>query len=126
MASAQRAAWCAASIQLQLPEDRLLACPRCGGYVGAMGMMMLTWLVILIVIGAVTLRLLVPRLPPGSSPDQDRRLAEQADQIERLEEELRQVREQADFTEKLISERGTPRGEETGEDRDRSSGAPPA
>lgn len=41
-------------------------------------------------------------LPPSASP-QDRRLAQQ---VELLEEELRRVKDQADFTERLLTERG--------------------
>jgi len=43
------------------------------------------------------------RLPPSSPPAQDRRLAEQVD---RLEDELQRVKDQADFTERLLSEGG--------------------
>ena len=42
------------------------------------------------------------RLPP-SFPAQDRRLAEQ---VERLEDELQRVKDQADFTERLLTEGG--------------------
>jgi hypothetical protein len=42
------------------------------------------------------------QLPPSSAPRQDRRLAEQ---VEVLEEELRRVQDQADFTERLLTER---------------------
>ena len=44
------------------------------------------------------------QLPPSSAPPQDRRLAQQ---VELLEEELRRVKDQADFTERLLSERGS-------------------
>lgn len=44
------------------------------------------------------------QLPPSSAPPQDRRLAEQ---VELLEEELHRVKDQADFTERLLSERGS-------------------
>ena len=43
------------------------------------------------------------QLPPSSAPPQDRRLAQQ---VELLEEELGRVKDQADFTERLLSERG--------------------
>jgi hypothetical protein len=46
------------------------------------------------------------RLPRPSGQPQDRRLAEQAERIELLEAELSRVKEQADFTERLLSERG--------------------
>lgn len=49
------------------------------------------------------------RLPPSPAPPPDRVLAEQTERIEQLEEELRQVRDQADFTEKLLTERGDAR-----------------
>ena len=42
------------------------------------------------------------RLPPAGAVHQDRRLAEQ---VELLEGELQRVKEQADFTEKLLTER---------------------
>ena len=54
-------------------------------------------------VGLVGFKLGRRRLPPSSVPSQDRRLAEQ---VELLEEELRQVKDQADFTERLLSERG--------------------
>jgi hypothetical protein len=44
------------------------------------------------------------QLPPPSEPHQDRRLAEQ---VEMLEQELRRVKEQADFTERMLAERGS-------------------
>ena len=46
------------------------------------------------------------RLPPSSTQPQDRRLVEQSERIEILESELRRVRDQADFTERLLTERG--------------------
>ena len=54
-------------------------------------------------IGFVGLMLGRRQLPPPSAPPQDRRLAQQ---VELLEEELRRVKDQADFTERLLSERG--------------------
>ena len=48
--------------------------------------------------GALTLR--------PSAPNPDPRLAEQDERIELLEDELQQLRDQADFTEKLLTERG--------------------
>jgi hypothetical protein len=44
------------------------------------------------------------QLPPAAALGHDRRLAEQ---VELLEEELRRVKDQADFTERLITERGS-------------------
>ena len=46
------------------------------------------------------------RLPPSSTPPQDRRLVEQSERIELLESELQRVKDQADFTERLLTERG--------------------
>jgi hypothetical protein len=48
------------------------------------------------------------RLPPPSDQPQDRRLAEQ---VELLQGELSRLQEQADFTERLLSERGGAPGE---------------
>lgn len=45
------------------------------------------------------------KLPADRSSDAERLLHEQAERIDELEEELRRVREQADFTEKLLEER---------------------
>ena len=45
-------------------------------------------------------------LPPFPAPPEDRRLAEQAERIELLEDELQRVKDQADFTERLLTERG--------------------
>jgi hypothetical protein len=42
--------------------------------------------------------------PP--STESDRLLREQADRIDELEQELRRLKEQADFTEKLLEQRG--------------------
>lgn len=44
------------------------------------------------------------QLPP-STPEADRLLREQAERIDQLETQLRLLQEQADFTEKLLSER---------------------
>jgi cell division protein FtsL len=49
-------------------------------------------------------RQLPPVLPPGQSP----RLSDQDERIELLEDELQRLRDQADFTEKLLSERSGP------------------
>lgn len=67
---------------------------------------MLAMLFIFVAIGTVAVRLVTRQLPPGSGSDQERRLAEQAEQIELLEDELRRVKEQAEFTEKLLTDRG--------------------
>ena len=49
------------------------------------------------------------QLPPSSAHPQDRRLAEQ---VEVLENELQRVKEQADFTERLLTERNGPPSED--------------
>jgi hypothetical protein len=67
--------------------------------------MMLVWLVFVLVLGLLVAGLVTRQLPPAPSPDQSRRLADQAEQIERLEDELKRLKEQADFTEKLLTER---------------------
>ena len=68
--------------------------------------MMLVMFIIVVGVGLVAVRLVTRQLPPASATDQDRRLAEQAEQIEGLEEELQRLKDQADFTEKLLTERG--------------------
>jgi uncharacterized membrane-anchored protein YhcB (DUF1043 family) len=62
-------------------------------------------LVILVIVVLVAMRLGTRTLPPSSSAPQDRQLAEQAERIEELEDELRRLKEQADFTERLLTER---------------------
>jgi uncharacterized membrane-anchored protein YhcB (DUF1043 family) len=82
-----------------------------------MGIMMLAWLVIAVVVGLVAVRLVTRQLPSAPASDHDRRLAEQAEQIEQLEAELQRVKDQADFTEKLLTERSSsPPGDAQGED----------
>ena len=50
------------------------------------------------------------RLAPPAGRPEDRRLAEQTERIELLEDELHRVKAQADFTERLLTERPeTPR-----------------
>jgi len=79
--------------------------------------MMLVWLVFVLVIGLVFAGLVTRRLPPTPSSDEARRLADQAEQIDRLEDEVQRLREQADFTEKLLEERSRePRQDVTEED----------
>jgi hypothetical protein len=52
-------------------------------------------------------------LPPPDKAFEDARLANQMERIELLEAELERLREQADFTERLLEERGGDRpGEE--------------
>lgn len=73
--------------------------------------MMLAWLVVLVLVVLVIARLATRQLPPASSQEA-RALSQQAERIEELEEELRRVKEQADFTEKLLTERSEARDEE--------------
>ena len=68
--------------------------------------MMLVMFTIIGGVGLVAYRLGTRQLPPASTPDQDPRLAEQDERIELLEDELQRLRDQADFTEKLLTERG--------------------
>ena len=68
--------------------------------------MMLVMLTIIGGVGLVAYRLGTRQVPPASTPYQDPRLAEQDERIELLEDELQQLRDQADFTEKLLTERG--------------------
>ena len=56
--------------------------------------------------GVVAFALGNRQLRPPSAPVQNPRLAEQDERIELLEDELRRVRDQADFTERLLTERG--------------------
>jgi hypothetical protein len=53
------------------------------------------------------------RVPPSSAPPQDRLLSEQAERIELLETELQRVKDQADFTERLLTERGGAQTDDT-------------
>lgn len=48
--------------------------------------------------------------PPPAPGGYERQLAEQAERIDALETELRLLKEQADFTEKLLTERSGERG----------------
>ena len=57
-------------------------------------------------IGLVAYTLGARQLLPPSAPDQNPRLAEQDERSELLEDELRRLRDQADFTERLLTERG--------------------
>lgn len=64
--------------------------------------------------GAALTGLMVARMAarPSLEPS-DSRLLEQAERIATLEDELSRLREQADFTERLLTERGEP-GEHDG------------
>jgi hypothetical protein len=54
-------------------------------------------------------------LRPPTDPNVDRLLAEQAERISILEDELARLKEQADFTEKLLTERSSAPREDTAE-----------
>ena len=87
---------------------------------------MLVMLVVVfgVVSGAAFVGFMIGRrqLPPSSTPPEDRRLAEQ---VELLEGELQRVKDQADFTERLLTERGDalPSDEEAPQQVDRQRGA---
>ena len=72
-----------------------------------MSIAMLVMLIVVfgVVSGAALVGFMIGRrqLPPSSAPPEDRRLAEK---VELLEDELRRVKDQADFTERLLTERG--------------------
>jgi len=59
-------------------------------------------------VGVAAFRLGSRQLPPPLSPDRSPRLSEQDERIESLEDELQRLRDQADFTEKLLTERSGP------------------
>ena len=63
--------------------------------------------IIVLVVGLAVFKF-TRQLPSSIAPAEDRRLVEQADRIELLEDELQRVKDQADFTEKLLTERDTP------------------
>ena len=64
-------------------------------------------------VGLAAFTLGTRQLPPAAPPNADPRLAEQDERIELLEGELQRLRDQADFTEKLLTERG---GAQPGDD----------
>jgi len=76
-----------------------------------------TLVIILIIVGVglAGFRLGSQQLPPPSVPSDDRRLAEQAERIELLESELQRLKDQADFTERLLAERSSTPPEEPAE-----------
>lgn len=78
--------------------------------------MMLVFLLTLVLLAVVVSRLSTRQLPPGFSPDLERRLSEQAERVELLEQELGRLKEQADFTERLLTERSGSRPEEEGDE----------
>jgi len=59
-------------------------------------------------VGLVAFKLGTRQLPPPLPPDRSPRLSEQDERIESLEDELQRLRDQADFTEKLLTERSGP------------------
>ncbi len=66
-----------------------------------MMLMMPVMLIIVLGVGLAVFKLSTRQLPSSSAPPQDRGLAEQAERIE-----LQRVKNQADFTERLLTERG--------------------
>ena len=69
------------------------------------------------VVGLVAYKLGTRSLPPASGSDRSPRLSDQDERIELLEDELQRLRDQADFTEKLLTERGSAEpGDAPGED----------
>ena len=71
-----------------------------------MMLMMPVMLIIVLGVGLAVFKLSTRQLPSSSAPPQDRGLAEQTERIELLEDELQRVKDQADFTERLLNERG--------------------
>jgi TolA-binding protein len=71
-----------------------------------MGVMMLVLLVGLIAVAVALAAATATRGQlPSSDPELGRLLREQAERIDQLEAQLRLLQEQADFTEKLLSDR---------------------
>ena len=68
--------------------------------------MMLVMFTIIGGVGFVAYKLGTRSLPPASGSDRNPRLSDQDERIELLEDELQRLRDQADFTEKLLTERG--------------------
>ena len=77
----------------------------------AMLVMLIAFCCVLCGVGCTGFVLGRRRLLPSSTPPQDRRLVEQSERIELLESELKRVKDQADFTEKLLTERSSDSGE---------------
>ena len=78
----------------------------------AMLVMMFVLFTVIGGVGLVAFRLGTRQLPPPLPPDRSPRLSDQDERIELLEDELRRLRDQADFTEKLLSERSDPQPED--------------
>ena len=66
--------------------------------------------IIVLVVGLAVFKF-TRQLPSSIAPAEDPRLVEQADRIELLEDEIQRVKDQADFTEKLLTERDDPEGD---------------
>ncbi len=66
--------------------------------------------VIVLVVGLVVFKL-TRQLPSSLAPPEDHRLVEQDERIELLEDELQRVKDQADFTENLLTKRDAPEGD---------------
>ncbi len=81
-----------------------------------MGIAMLIMMFVLFTVvggvGLVAFKLGTRQLPPSLPPVQNPRLSDQDERIELLEDELRRLRDQADFTEKLLTERSDPKPED--------------
>ena len=71
----------------------------------AMLFMMVVFFGVVSGVGLVGFMLGRRQLPPSSARPPDRRLTEQAERIELLEDELQRLKDQADFTERLLTER---------------------
>ncbi len=83
----------------------------------SIAMLVMLLLVCSVVVGVsvAAFRLGSRQLPPALPPDRGPRLSEQDERIELLEDELQRLRDQADFTEKLLSERSGPEPEDAPE-----------
>ena len=66
--------------------------------------------IIVLVVGLAVFKF-TRQLPSSLAPPEDHGLVEQAERIELLEDELQRVKDQADFTEKLLTERDAPDGD---------------
>lgn len=76
----------------------------------------LVFLIAMVIAGtgsAILALTFVRRRISAPPPVDNRLLVEQAERIDALEEELRHLKEQASFTERLLAERGIPRDPES-------------
>ena len=78
----------------------------------AMLIMMFVLFSVVCGVGVAAFRLGNRQLPPALPPDRGPRLSDQDERIELLEDELQRLRDQADFTEKLLSERSGPEADD--------------